>query len=187
MENGNRLDCAALRNMDMIDYLAAIGIMACKIRGNDFWYLSPFRAERTASFKVNRKLNRWYDFGEGRGGNLIDFALRYYDCSIAELLRMSRTDLSMLRPHQPPAPQGSMQQSSLRILETASIRSWPLLHYLRYRRIPVDIADQYCREVKFLMNGKHLYGIGFPNDSRAAMYHNYNDLNDWHCGKRRPP
>ncbi|MBN8789345.1 MAG: toprim domain-containing protein, partial [Terrimonas sp.] len=31
-------------------------------------------------------------------------------------------------------------------------------------RIPVDVADHYCREVRYECNGKVYYGIGFRND-----------------------
>jgi DNA primase len=48
--------------------------------------LSPYREETTASFKVNRSMNRWYDFGDGKGGNIIDFGILYHNCSVKELL-----------------------------------------------------------------------------------------------------
>lgn len=54
--------------MDMIDYLKTLGFKPEKIRNNDYWYLSPLREEKTASFKVNRKLNAWYDHEVGREG-----------------------------------------------------------------------------------------------------------------------
>ncbi len=56
--------------MDMVEYLQKLGYQPQKIRNNDYWYLSPLRDEKTASFKVNRKLNAWYDFGLGQGGNI---------------------------------------------------------------------------------------------------------------------
>ena len=59
----------------MVDYLEKLGYMPQKIRGNDYWYLSPFRQEKEPSFKVNRKLNAWYDHGTGRGGNIVDFGM----------------------------------------------------------------------------------------------------------------
>ena len=34
-----------------------------------YWYLSPLRNERTPSFKVNDRINEWYDFGEATGGD----------------------------------------------------------------------------------------------------------------------
>ncbi|MBT1687384.1 CHC2 zinc finger domain-containing protein [Dawidia soli] len=71
------LTCATARQIDLVYYLASLGYTPAKIRNNDYWYLSPFRDEKTPSFKIDRKLNVWYDHGEGTGGNLIDFGTRY--------------------------------------------------------------------------------------------------------------
>jgi hypothetical protein len=47
-----------------------------KCRGRDFWALSPFREEKTPSFKVNAEKQRWYDFGENSGGDVIDLEMK---------------------------------------------------------------------------------------------------------------
>jgi DNA primase len=52
-----------VKNTDIVDYLSSLGFKPKKITRNDYWYLSPFRDERSPSFKVNRDINRWYDFG----------------------------------------------------------------------------------------------------------------------------
>ena len=66
------------KEIDMVVYLSRLGYEPLKIRNNDFWYLSPLREEKTPSFKINRHLNRWYDHGLGKGGNLIDFGIEYH-------------------------------------------------------------------------------------------------------------
>ena len=75
-----------VKNTDMVDYLSSLGFKPSKVTRNDYWYLSPFREETTPSFKVNRNMNRWYDFGDGKGGNIIDFGILYHNCSVKELL-----------------------------------------------------------------------------------------------------
>src|SRR4051794_4548518 len=80
------LTCAEVKSRDIVDYLASLGFEPTRISGQHYWYLSPFRDERTASFKVNRALNKWYDFGEGRGGSLIDFGILYFNCTVSEFL-----------------------------------------------------------------------------------------------------
>jgi DNA primase len=74
-----RYKCKTAKELPIIDYLEQCGIQPQRIKGNNYWYLSPLREEQTASFKVNTKLNAWMDFGEGIGGNLIDLA---YVCTI---------------------------------------------------------------------------------------------------------
>src|SRR5689334_12530921 len=83
------------KNLDMVEYLSRLGYEPEKISGHHYWYLSPLRNEKTPSFKINIKLNRWYDFGEGQGGNLVDFGLLYYKCSITEFLQ--KLELSNLQ------------------------------------------------------------------------------------------
>ncbi len=42
-----------------------------------------------------------------------------------------------------------------------ALYSFSLLRYLEQRRIPIDLAEQFCREVKCELNGKEYFAIGF--------------------------
>jgi len=56
-----------VKNTDIVDYLASLCFKPARNSLNDFWYLSLFRKATSPSFKVNRNLNRWYDFDERKG------------------------------------------------------------------------------------------------------------------------
>ncbi len=159
-----RLSIQKAKEMDMVDYLSNLGYKPAKIRNADYWYLSPLRDEKIPSFKINRKLNRWYDHGLGKGGNLIDFAILYGNCTIGEFLQKLNGDFSFhqLTFHQ---PEPLKTEKKLKILHDYSISSFALLRYLEQRRVPIDIADRFCREVRYELNDKIYYGIGFKNDS----------------------
>lgn len=160
-----RFSLSEARKIDMVHYLSSLGHEPVKIRSNDYWYLSPLRDENTASFKINRQLNRWYDHGLGKGGNLIDFAILFHDCSVGELLQLLNNDFSF---HKPAFPDTSIKQKTedkIRMLKESILSSDALLKYLNQRRIPVEIARQFCREVHYKLNDKIYYGIGFKNDS----------------------
>lgn len=154
--------------MDMISYLSGLGHEPTRIKGKDFWYRSPLREERTASFKVNRMRNRWFDFGTGRGGSLIDFAIDYHGCTVGEFLASLRGALSFQRPPSSPAKSeqrsGKMEGEGIEVMDVKSLFHPALLDYLRERRIPPKIADAHCREVHFRINGNNFFAIGFPND-----------------------
>src|SRR3954447_4981953 len=90
--------CWEARQMDIVLYLSSLGYEPTKGNNADYWYLSPLRDEKTASFKVKRKLNRWYDHGMGRGGNLIDFAILYNNCTVGEFLKSLGANLSFHQP-----------------------------------------------------------------------------------------
>ncbi|MDE3183185.1 MAG: toprim domain-containing protein [Bacteroidota bacterium] len=159
-----RLSIQEAKEMDMVDYLSNLGYKPAKIRNADYWYLSPLRNEKTPSFKVNRKLNRWYDHGLGEGGDLVDFAILYQNCTIGEFLQKLNSDFSFRQPvfHQ---PEQLKTEKKITIFQDYSISSFALLRYVEQRRIPIDIADQFCREVRYGLNNKIYYGIGFKNDS----------------------
>ena len=159
-----RLSISEAKAIDMADYLSGLGYQPAKIRNADYWYSSPLRNEKTPSFKVNRKLNCWYDHGMGKGGNIIDFGIEFYGCSVGEFLQKLNGAFSF---HQPVFQQSEIpeKESKITILQSFKLTSVPLLRYLEQRRIPVEVARQFCSQVRYELNDKTYYGIGFKNDS----------------------
>lgn len=158
-----RLTCEQAKSIDLVDYLSALGHEPKRVIRFDYWYLSPLRNEKTASFKVNRTINRWYDHGIGKGGNLIDFAILYHHCTIGELLRSLQGHFSFheLSLQQPKPIQ---LENKIQILQDFILSSCSLLYYLKQRKIPYEIADLFCKEVRYQFNEKIYYAIGFKND-----------------------
>lgn len=166
------LTCAEARQIDLVDYLASLGHQPQKIRGNEYWYLSPLREERTPSFKVNRKINAWFDFGLGKGGNTIDFGVLYHRCSVAGLLdRLQssiiswQTTFSFHRHWEDNTAEQNADEKKIKVIGVYFLSSYSLCRYLEQRRIPRELADNYCREIRYTLNEKTFYAIGFPNDS----------------------
>ncbi len=161
-----RLSIDEARQTDMIDYLSKLGYEAAKVRNNDYWYLSPLRDEKIPSFKINKKLNRWYDHGLGKGGNIIDFALQYHNCTIGELLNLLSNVSSFHRSLQAPAKQiRASEESKIKITKEAPLLSFALVRYLQKRKIPLEVAERFCKQVKYELNGKEYFAIGFKNNS----------------------
>jgi Toprim-like/CHC2 zinc finger len=173
-----KLTCATAKQIDLVDFLASLGYEPSKIRNNDYWYKSPLRDEQTASFKVNRKLNVWYDHGIGKGGDLIDFGKEYFRCTTSELLQKLSTDnAETFLFHQQEKPKlinifndisagEKKKDGEAKILVTDSrvISDSRLIGYLQKRNIPLEVARQYCHEVDFLLYNKKQTAIGFKND-----------------------
>jgi hypothetical protein len=170
----NILSCREARQIDLVEYLAQLGYHPQKIHGVDHWYLSPFRQEKTPSFKVNKRLNIWYDHGEGRGGDLIDFGTQFHQCTIPELLnRLSQYRSGPTFLFQKAWPSGFLgagekegfRGGKILILEARPLQSPSLIQYLLSRSIPPDIAARWCQEVDFALYGKQQTVIGFANRS----------------------
>ena len=66
------------KNIKLTDYLHSLGYNPIKQQGNSLWYKSPLREEQEPSFKVNTDRNLWYDFGTGKGGNILALAQELY-------------------------------------------------------------------------------------------------------------
>ncbi|MEP7376795.1 MAG: toprim domain-containing protein [Chitinophagaceae bacterium] len=180
--NKNVLTCEQVKQIDMVDYLASLGYHPSTIRNNDYWYLSPLRLEKTASFKINRKLNSWYDHGLGKGGNLIDFGIQYHLCSVKDfLLQIGNKSF----PQQPLPLSKTIDQpkpeSQIKVLAERPLVSLPLIRYLTQRRISLAVANTYCREINFELNGKAYHAIGFANGEEG-----YELRNAWFKGSSSP-
>ena len=93
------------KRIRIVDYLRLLGHEPVKVRGGQYWYLSPLRKEDTPSFKVNDRLNEWYDFGLSEGGSIIELAMLFLrTSSVSEVLRLIEVQtgaapLLRTRPH----------------------------------------------------------------------------------------
>ena len=56
-----RLSIEEARQIDIVQFLSGLGYEPAKVGHFDYWYSSPLQEEKATSFKVNLKLNRWYD------------------------------------------------------------------------------------------------------------------------------
>ncbi|MEJ7671714.1 MAG: toprim domain-containing protein [Chitinophagaceae bacterium] len=174
------MNCEEANQIDLVNYLSSIGHEPAKIRGNDYWYISPLRQEKEASFKVNKNKNVWYDHGIAKGGNLVDFATEYYRCNVSEALQK----ISLFHPQKfveniVERPPVHLHQHSVRNEEVAGetaikiiaakkpITDLMLCSYLRKRKIDKSVADKYCYEVTFTINEKErvFRAIGFKNNA----------------------
>ena len=75
------------KRVRIVDFLALLGHRAQYMKSEQYWYLSPLRKEVTPSFKVNDRLNEWYDFGEATGGDLVE--LGKYRCDTTHCSHIS--------------------------------------------------------------------------------------------------
>ena len=153
-----------IKQIKLQDFLAAMGCKPVKQYGVNLMYLSPLRTEKHASFKVNTEINQWYDFGIGRGGNIIALAELLYNTSdvsylIRQIERNAPSSVSFSLPTiKPITPQNSFEH-----LQVLPLIHPALIKYLEERCIDVETARTMCKELHFDTRGKHYFGIGCPN------------------------
>ena len=151
------------KNIRIADYLQSLGYNPVKQQGKSRWYKSPFREETEASFKVNTELNQWYDFGTGKGGNIIALAQELYGSDYVPYLLGKIAEQA---PHVRPVSFSFRQQASepsFQHLEVRELTHPALLRYLQERGINTALAQAECKELHFVHNGKPYFAIGFPN------------------------
>lgn len=163
----DRLTCAQAKSIDIVEYLASLRILPQKVRGDNYWYLSPFRDEKQPSFKVARGRNLWYDHGMGIGGDLLSFGVLFHQCSLREFLDKLSQQKSLLFPfHQPfsDATKDNPQvENKLHILSVSSLSNEALTDYVKWRGISFSLAKKYLEEVYFSIGEKNYQTLGFKN------------------------
>ena len=150
------------------EFLGRLGFAPVQVRGNDVWYKSPFRPnERTASFKIDRERNVWYDHGAGQGGTIIDFVGELHGTTdISRILTIIADTLGNPAQAIVPMPSMATRPKETPVIESvADISDQALVAYLHERAIPIDLARLYLKQVGYRV-GSHTYrALGFGNDA----------------------
>ncbi len=150
-----------VKQIPIADYLHSLGYSPVKQQGNGLWYKSPLREEHEPSFKVNTDRNLWYDFGAGKGGNIIALAKELYcSDSLPYLLNRIAEQTPHIRPVSFSFPQ-RRTEPSFQHLEVRDLTHPALLRYLEGRGINIELAKRECRELHFTNNGRPFFAIGF--------------------------
>lgn len=161
-------NCEHVNNISIVDFLERIGYQPKRIKGNQYWYYSPFRDENEASFKVDIIRNQWFDFGSWQGGSLVDLGVLYYDCEVKDFLRMVREDNLLrlqVRNKKLQYEQGEINDHKLEILSERELSSYMLYEYLKERAIPLPLARKFCKEISYQVADRKYFAIGFRNNS----------------------
>ena len=153
-----------IKKIKLQDFLANLGYTPIKQQGNKLWYLSPFRQESHASFKVNAERNQWYDFGIGKGGNIIDLAeLLYKSSDVSYLIHQIEHNVLNMVYASPEVVKPKQSSATFENLQVLPLSHLALIRYLQDRCIDIEVAKSVCKEVHYEVNNKRYFAIGFPN------------------------
>ena len=153
------------KNIRLVDFLAGFGHEPVIQRGNSVWYKSPFRTEKEASFKVDLHKELWYDFGLGKGGNIITLAKEIYRTQdVSRVLRCIEDKRNVLKSVTVSCP-FEKAYPAFQDLKITPLANRILLAYLEERCIDTETARKVCKEAHFNRNGKNYFAITFPNIS----------------------
>ena len=165
-------------NISMVDLLDRLGYPPPKPVGKERVYLSMLRySDTTPSFSVNDKTGTWYDHGEGRGGNIIDFGLLYWKgSSFQEVLQKIIEVSNQISPEVKPAQtyQRSIkkinEKPNYQILEIRELgHNRVISDYLDSRGVS-EVAQGRLKEVYYYVNDeaknrKQFFAAGWQNEN----------------------
>jgi len=166
------------KQLNLPDLMGRLGYEPTSIKkeGKEYWYLSPFRKEKDASFHTSYLGGKWIwnDFGD-RGGTVIDFVMRHENYhSVSDALffldnvfnhkKLSITLKSQKRENQ----QIPLTEKTLRLEKVKALKNNSLVEYLtKERGIKFSIANLYLKEIHFTNteNQKVYFALGMENMS----------------------
>ena len=142
-----------------------LGCQVIKTTGEELWFLSPFRQEKTPSFKVNRKLNKWFDFEEQVGGNVIDFVIQKFGFNVSEALEYLKKfdDFSFF--HQQIFKTTDEKENIDHIEKIIQVNHIALIQYLKSRGITNYKNVSNLKEIHYSIKQKKYFALGFRNNS----------------------
>lgn len=169
-------------------YLEHLGHKPANVRsgGRELWYHSPIRkGDSSPSFKVDTIINKWFDHGLSRGGNTLDLAVEFCRGSVRDALQeLERTGLynrygyvarsdgfssvgTLLQNRRSAIEKEKEGENAFRVVREGPIEHPALLQYLEKRKISLEIARKYLKEIRFepASGGKWYFALGWPNGS----------------------
>lgn len=160
------MNISEAKQIRIVDFLQSLGYKPVRTINNQYWYLSPYREEHTASFKVNDRLNEWYDFAISEGGGLIELVMRLYGMrTVSEALRLIACQTAFLPASLVQIQPDTTTEDAMRGIKILPLEHHALLSYLRSRYINTDIARRYCLEIHYELRKRHYFSIAFENMS----------------------
>lgn len=163
-----------IKSIPLAAFLSRLGHEPAARKGTRLWYKSPLRQEQTPSFKVETTLNCWYDFGIGKGGNIIDFATELWQSTDLRHLMRCIADSCPVPSVQTVASSFPQRHSapSMEGFEVVPLEHRALVAYLQERGIPAHIVKAKCKEAHYSVNGKPYFAVAFENVSGGCELRN---------------
>jgi DNA primase len=157
-------DIDKLRNIPMIHILKKLNIEAIEKKKEQYWFIVKWRDERTASVKCEGNL--YYDFGEGCGGNTIDFIMKHFSINFLHAVKWLRSESTSFSFDPPKQNSFSKleKKKSYCINNVQQLQNHILIDYLNTRKLNIEVCKRYLVEVYYKVNEKKYFGVGFKTN-----------------------
>ena len=168
-------DLSRIKRYPIVEYLERKGIKPVRRTPSYALYRSPLRAETHPSFKVDTEKNLWIDYGEGRGGSIIDLCMRMEGCTFSEAIcRLGQNALEYTaHSYSKTEPRIGLNQTTTRqasgtrrLISISDTLPPHLQEYLKKERcIDLEKATPFLKCISYEVRGRRYEAIGFANSS----------------------
>ena len=164
-------DLSRIKRYSIVEYLESKGIKPVRKTPTYVMYHSPLREETHPSFKVDTEKNLWIDYGEGRGGSIIDLCMRMEGCTLSEAIHrlgQNASDNGTYSSRNGFAPNNSHPVMAVngarRLIEISDTLPPHFQEYLtKVRCINLEKAMPFLKCISYEVRGRHYQAIGFAN------------------------
>ena len=164
-------DLSRIKRYSIVEYLERKGVKPVRRTAAYVLYCSPLREETHPSFKVDTEKNLWIDYGEGRGGSIIDLCMRMEGCTLSEAIRLLGQNApvdgtySFLNDFVPNNSQPVMAvNGARRLIEISDTLPSHFQEYLtKVRCINLEKAMPFLKCISYEVRGRRYQAIGFAN------------------------
>ena len=164
-------DLSRIKRYPIVEYLERKGVKPVRRTAAYALYCSPLREETHPSFKVDTEKNLWIDYGEGRGGSIIDLCMRMEGCTLSEAIHRLGQNASdngtssFLNDFVPNNSQPVMAvNGARRLIEISDTLPSHLQDYLTKERcINLEKAMPFLKCISYEVRSRLYQAIGFAN------------------------
>ena len=170
-------DLSLIKRYSIVEYLERKGAKPVRRTPTYAMYRSPLREETRPSFKVDTEKNLWIDYGEGRGGSIIDLCMRLEGCTLSEAIcrlgqnALEHTAYSSNSPKRE-TPISSNQREHVtasgtrRLISISDTLPPHLQEYLKKERcINLEKETPFLKCISYEVRGRRYEAIGLANSS----------------------
>ena len=168
-------DLSRIKRYPIVEYLERKGVKPVRRTAAYALYCSPLREETHPSFKVDTEKNLWIDYGEGRGGSIIDLCMRMEGCTLSEAICRLGQNASEYTAHSysKTEPRIGLNQTTTRqasgtrrLISISDTLPPHLQEYLKKERcIDLEKATPFLKCISYEVRGRRYEAIAFANSS----------------------
>jgi hypothetical protein len=166
-----KFNCQKAKKMNVLSIARKLNLKQSQQKESEVWFF--YGNEKTASLKVDIRKNVWYNFSQGIGGNTLDLVVHILNCSVSEALGHLNILNGSFSFHQQVNDRGTRKEEVNYIIKRVlPLNHVALLDYLSSRKIDLDIAKKYCKEIYYSINDKNYFAVAFMNNSKGYTIRN---------------